>query len=56
MTSVSTQVIGGRTIVTKRVVENGRETTTVMENGVVKEKLIDGVPQPIGGPEAQVRR
>jgi hypothetical protein len=55
MTSVSTQMIGGRTIVTRRVIQNGRETVTVTENGVVTSRSIDGRPQPpLAAPETQV--
>jgi len=32
-----------------RVIENGVETITVIEDGELKSRTINGVPQPIGG-------
>ncbi|KZS09465.1 putative DnaJ subfamily B member 6 [Daphnia magna] len=46
-TSTSTRVSNGKKIVTKKVVENGVETVTVSENGVLKSKTINGVSQAI---------
>jgi hypothetical protein len=31
-----------------RVIENGVETVTITENGVLKTKTVNGVPQAIG--------
>ncbi|XP_071158529.1 dnaJ homolog subfamily B member 6-like isoform X3 [Mytilus edulis] len=41
-TSTSTKIVNGKRIVTKKVVENGKETVTVEEDGVVKSHLVDG--------------
>lgn len=46
-TSTSTRVSNGKKIVTKKVVENGVETVTISENGVLKSKTINGVAQAI---------
>lgn len=45
--STSTTVVNGRRIITKKVVENGIETVTVEENGVVKSITVNGEPQSI---------
>lgn len=45
--STSTTVINGRKITTKKVVENGVETVTVEENGVMKSMTINGEPQAV---------
>lgn len=47
--STSTRTVNGKTIVTKRVVENGEETVTVEEDGVLTSKSIGGVQQAITG-------
>jgi len=47
-TSTSTRMINGKRIVTKKVVDNGIETVTVTENGVLKSKTVNGVSQAIG--------
>lgn len=46
-TSTSTVIRNGSRIVTKTVVENGVTTVTVEENGVLKQKTIDGQQQAI---------
>jgi len=47
-TSTSTRMTNGKKIVTKKVVDNGVETVTVTENGVLKSKTVNGVSQAIG--------
>lgn len=39
-TSTSTRFVNGKKIVTKKVIENGKETTTVFENDVLKCKTV----------------
>ena len=51
MTSVSTQMVNGRTTVTRREVRDGIETVTVTENGVTLSCTVNGVPQPVGALE-----
>lgn len=46
-TSKSTKVTNGRKYTTIKVVENGVETVTTEEDGVVKSKTVNGVPQSI---------
>lgn len=46
-TSTSTRVMNNKKIVTKKVVENGVETVTITENGVLKSKTVNGVAQAI---------
>lgn len=41
-TSTSTKIVNGKKIVTKKVVENGQETITVVEDGVLKSKMVNG--------------
>lgn len=43
-TSTSTKIVNGKRVVTKKIVENGKETVTVEEDGVVKSQLVDGKP------------
>ena len=43
-TSTSTKIVNGKRIVTKKIVENGKETVTVEEDGVVKSQLVNGKP------------
>jgi len=47
-TSTSTRMSNGKKVVTKKVVDNGIETVTVTENGVLKSKTVNGVSQAIG--------
>jgi len=47
-TSTSTRISNGKKIITKKVMENGVETVTVTEDGVLKSKTVNGVPQAIG--------
>lgn len=47
-TSTSIQTINGKRIETKRVFDQGVETVTVIENGVVKSKTVNGTPVPTG--------
>lgn len=44
MSTVTTQISNGKHVRTERVVQNGRETVTVTENGVLVSRTIDGVP------------
>lgn len=46
-TSRSTKVVNGKKFVTVKTVENGVETVTVEEDGVVKSKTVNGVAQAI---------
>jgi len=46
-TSKSTKVVNGKKFVTTKVVENGVETVTTEEDGVVKSKTVNGVAQSI---------
>lgn len=43
--STSVKTVNGKRIETKRVVDNGVETVTVIENGQVKSKTVNGQPQ-----------
>lgn len=43
--STSVKTVNGKKIETKKVVENGVETVTVIENGKVKSKTVNGQPQ-----------
>jgi len=47
-TSTSSKFVNGKKIVTKKVMENGVETVTVEEDGVVKSLTVNGEPQAIG--------
>lgn len=44
-TTTSTRFANGKKIETRRIIENGVETVTVHEDGVLKSKSINGVPQ-----------
>ncbi|XP_076360784.1 dnaJ homolog subfamily B member 6-B-like isoform X1 [Tachypleus tridentatus] len=44
-TTKSTRIVNGRRIETVKVIENGVETVTVSEDGIVKKVTVDGVPQ-----------
>ncbi|XP_043193840.1 dnaJ homolog subfamily B member 6-like isoform X1 [Amphibalanus amphitrite] len=44
-TSTSTKFINGKKITTRRVYENGRETVDTYENDVLKQHIVNGVPQ-----------
>lgn len=46
-TSTSTKFVNGKKIVTQKVVENGSETVTVEEDGVVTSMTVNGQPQAI---------
>lgn len=46
-TSKSTKVVNGKKFVTTKIVENGVETVTTEEDGVLKSKTINGVSQAI---------
>ncbi|KAK3698657.1 hypothetical protein RRG08_046159, partial [Elysia crispata] len=52
-TSTSTKMVNGKRIVTKKVVENGQETVMIEEDGVLKSKSINGVPQALDGPSSK---
>ncbi|KAL4705150.1 hypothetical protein ACJJTC_018721 [Scirpophaga incertulas] len=44
-TTTTTRIVNGKKITTKKVSENGRETVMSYENGVLKSKTVNGVPQ-----------
>ncbi|KAG6457401.1 hypothetical protein O3G_MSEX010295 [Manduca sexta] len=44
-TTTTTRMVNGKKITTKKVTENGRETVMSYENGVLKSKTVNGVPQ-----------
>ncbi|CAG0887729.1 unnamed protein product [Darwinula stevensoni] len=46
-TSTSTKFVNGKKIVTKKVVENGMETVSILENDVLKSRTVNGKPQPL---------
>lgn len=46
-TSKSTKMVNGKKFVTTKTVENGVETVVTEEDGVVKSKTVNGVPQSI---------
>ncbi|XP_069683917.1 dnaJ homolog subfamily B member 6-B-like isoform X2 [Periplaneta americana] len=46
-TSTSTRFINGKKITTKKIFENGKETTMTYENDVLTSKTVNGVPQSI---------
>lgn len=46
-TSKSTKVVNGKKFVTTKIVENGVETVTTEEDGVLKSKTVNGVSQAI---------
>ncbi|XP_076460940.1 dnaJ homolog subfamily B member 6-B-like isoform X6 [Babylonia areolata] len=48
-TSTSTKVVNGKRVVTRKVVENGKETVEVEEDGVLKSRRVDGVLQALDG-------
>jgi DnaJ family protein B protein 6 len=45
--STSTRINNGHKIVTKKIIENGNETVTVEENGIMTSRTVNGVPQAI---------
>ena len=47
--STSTRIINGKKVTTKKVVDNGVETVTTYENGVLKSHTVNGVAQAIEG-------
>ncbi|CAG2115164.1 unnamed protein product [Medioppia subpectinata] len=47
-TTTSTKYVNGKRVETRKVMENGKETVTVTEDGVVISKAINGVNQSIG--------
>ncbi|VVD03062.1 unnamed protein product [Leptidea sinapis] len=44
-TTTTTRIVNGKKITTKKVSENGRETVMSYENGVLKSKTVNGIPQ-----------
>jgi curved DNA-binding protein CbpA len=44
-TTVSKKIINGKSIVTTKIIENGNETIIEEENGFMKSKTVNGVPQ-----------
>ncbi|XP_015792958.1 dnaJ homolog subfamily B member 6 [Tetranychus urticae] len=46
-TTTSTRFVNGRKIETKKVIENGVETVTVIEDGMLKSRTVNGVPQAV---------
>ena len=47
--STSTRIVNGRKVTTKKVVDNGVETVTTYENGVLKSHTVNGVAQALEG-------
>lgn len=47
--SSSTRIVNGKKVTTKKVVDNGVETLTIYENGVLRSHTVNGVPQAIEG-------
>ncbi|CAG2178892.1 unnamed protein product, partial [Oppiella nova] len=47
-TTTSTKYVNGKRVETRKVMENGKETVTITEDGVVTSKLVNGVNQSIG--------
>ncbi|XP_060086031.1 dnaJ homolog subfamily B member 6-like isoform X4 [Ylistrum balloti] len=47
-TSTSTKYVNGKKVVTKKVIEQGKETVTVEEDGVIKSHVVNGEPQMLG--------
>lgn len=45
--SRSTKIVNGQRVVTTKVVENGQETITVEENGILKSRTVNGRPEAI---------
>jgi len=39
-TSTSTRFVNGKKVTTKKVTENGKETTTIFENDILKSKTV----------------
>lgn len=46
-TTTSTRFVNGKKIETRKVTENNMETVTIVENGVLISKTVDGVAQPL---------
>lgn len=46
-TSVSTKMVNGKKVTTKKIFENGKEVVMSYENDMLKSKTINGVPQSI---------
>lgn len=44
-TSTSTKVVNGKTVTTKKTVENGKETLEEWEDNILKRRVVDGTPQ-----------
>lgn len=44
-TSTSTKVVNGKTITTKKTVENGKETVEEWEDNILKRRVVDGTLQ-----------
>ena len=47
--STSTRMVNGKKITQKKVVDNGVETVTTYENGVLKSHTVNGVAQALEG-------
>ena len=43
-TTTSMKVIDGKKIVTKKTEDNGEETIEILEDGILKSRLINGTP------------
>jgi len=48
-TSTSTKVVNGRSVTTKKTVENGQETVEIYENNTLKSRSVNGVQQLTNG-------
>lgn len=46
-TSTSTKFVNGKKITTKKVTDSGVETVTILENDVIKSRMVNGVAQPL---------
>ncbi|CAI8030218.1 DnaJ homolog subfamily B member 6-A [Geodia barretti] len=53
--STTTRTVGGKTVTTKKVNQNGIETVTVLEDGVVVSKTVNGEPAAIEDGGAGIR-
>ena len=47
--STSSRIVNGKKVTTKKVMENGVETVTTYENGVLKSHTVNGVAQALEG-------
>ena len=47
--STSSRIVNGKKVTTKKVMDNGVETVTTYENGVLKSHTVNGVAQALEG-------